>query len=97
MKKTGLNGYVYDFSANYDAIIWKEITTFFKQHFFFSDVQIRIMVQNGIYCYINGFLKWNVSKKTSYVVGNKKVWGKICILNLRNKRKSTFARVIIRN
>ena len=32
---------------------------------FFSDVQIRIMIENEIYCYINGFLKWNISKKTS--------------------------------
>ena len=54
------------------------------------------MIENEIYCYINGFLKWNISKKTSYIVGNKKFFGKICILNLRNKRKSIFARVIIR-
>ena len=65
--------------------------------FFSSDVQIRIMIENEIYCYVNGFLKWNISKKTSYVIGNKKFFGKICILNLRNKRKSIFARVIIRN
>ena len=26
-------------------------------------------------------------KKTSYIVGNNKFKGKICILNLRNKRK----------
>ena len=68
---------------------------FFK--FFSSDVQIRIMIEKEIYCYVNGFLKWNISKKTSYVIGNKKFFGKICILNLRNKRKSIFARVIIRN
>ena len=54
------------------------------------------MIENEIYCYINGFLKWNISKKTSYVIGNKKFFGKICILNWRNKRKSIFARVIIR-
>ena len=65
--------------------------------FFFSDVQIRIMIENEIYCYVNGFLKWNISKKTSYIIGNKKFSGKICILNLKNKRKSAFARVIIRN
>ena len=52
---------------------------FFK--FFSSDVQIRIMIEKEIYCYVNGFLKWNISKKTSYVIGNKKVFGKICILN----------------
>ena len=67
---------------------------FFK--FFFSDVQIRIMIENEIYCYINDFLKQNISKKTSYIIGNKKFSGKICILNLRSKRKSIFARVIIR-
>ena len=54
------------------------------------------MIENEIYCYINGFLKWNISKKTSYIVGNKKFSGKISILNLRNKRKSIFAKVIIR-
>ena len=30
------------------------------------------------------------------LVGNKKPFGKICILNLRNKRKRIFARAIIR-
>ena len=55
------------------------------------------MIENEIYCYINGFLKWNISKKTSYIVGKKKFSGKICILDLRNKRKSIFTRVIIRN
>ena len=69
---------------------WK----FFK--FFFSNVYIKIMIENEIYCYINGFLKLNIGKKTSYIIGNKKFFGKICILNLRNKRKSIFARVIIR-
>ena len=34
------------------------------------------------------FMKQNISKKTSYIVGNKKFFGKICILNLRHKRKS---------
>ena len=56
----------------------------------------QIMVENEIYCYMNDFLKWNISKKTSYIVGKKKFTGKICVLNLRNKRKSNFARVIIR-
>ena len=36
-------------------------------------------------------------KKTSYIVENKNFFGKTCILNLRNKRKSIFARVIIKN
>ena len=29
------------------------------------------MIENEIYCYVNGFLKWNISKETSYIVGNK--------------------------
>ena len=33
------------------------------------------------YCYINGFLNRNISKKNSYFVGNKIFSGKICILN----------------
>ena len=54
------------------------------------------MIENEIYCYVNGFLKWNIGKNTSYIIGNKKVFGKISILNLRNKRKSIFERVIKR-
>ena len=54
------------------------------------------MIENKIYCYVNGFLKWNISKNTCYIVGNKKFTSKICVLNLRNKRKSIFQRVIIR-
>ena len=53
------------------------------------------MIENEIYCYINGFLKWNISKKTSYIIGNKKFFRKICILDLRNKRNSIFARAVI--
>ena len=34
--------------------------------FFSSDVQIRIMIENEIYCHVNGFLKLNISKDTSY-------------------------------
>ena len=44
------------------------------------------MIENEIYCYINDFLKWNISKKTSHIVGNKKFSGKIFILNLRNNK-----------
>ena len=44
-----------------------------------------IIIENEIYCYVNDFLKWNFSKETSYIVGNKKLFGKTCILNLRNK------------
>ena len=35
--------------------------------FFSSDVYIRIMTENEVYCYGNGFLKWNISKETSYI------------------------------
>ena len=45
------------------------------------------MIENEIYCYINGFLKWNVSKKTSYIVRNQKFFGKICILSHHIKKK----------
>ena len=55
------------------------------------------MIENEIYSDVNGFLRWNIRKKTSDIVGNKKYWGKICILKLRNKRKSVFASVIIRS
>ena len=67
---------------------------FFK--LFFSDSQIKIVIENEIYCYINGSLNSSISKKTSYIVWNKKHFEKIFILNLRNKRKRVFARVIIR-
>ena len=53
------------------------------------------MIEYEIYYYVNGFLKWNISNKTNYIIGNKFFW-KISILNLRNKRKSIFARIIIR-
>ena len=43
------------------------------------------MIQNDIYCYVSGFWKSNISKKTSYNVGNKEITRKICNLNLRNK------------
>ena len=43
------------------------------------------------------FLKWNVSKKTSYIVRNNKLPGNICMLNLRSERKNIFARGIIRD
>ena len=47
------------------------------------------MIENEIYCYINGFLKWDIGKKTSYMVGNKKFSGKICILNFIKKKELT--------
>ena len=77
------------------SLWYRKKEKFFK--FYFSDVWIKIMIKNDIYCYINGFLKWNISKKTSYIVRNKEVSREICILNLRNKRKRIFGRIIIRN
>ena len=38
MKKTGLNGYVYDFSADYDAIVVSDILNIYKY----------LMEKNGI-------------------------------------------------
>ena len=58
--------------------------------FFSSDVYIRVMIENEIYSYVNDFLKWNISKKTSYIVRNKKFSGKICVLNLRKKEKASL-------
>ena len=26
------------------------------------------MIENEIYCYVNGFLKWDISKKTGYII-----------------------------
>ena len=50
------------------------------------------MIENKIYYYLNGLLKRNTSKKTIYIVGNKKFTGKIYILSLSKKRKRIFAR-----
>ena len=65
--------------------------------FFSSDAEIKIMIEIEIYYNFNGFLKWNINKRTSCIVGNKKCFGKIYILNLRNKTKRIYARVTIRN
>ena len=46
------------------------------------------MVENEIYFYDNGFLKWNINKNTSYIAENKTFAGKICLVSFRNKRKS---------
>ena len=77
------------------SLWYRKKEKFFK--FYFSDVWIKIMIKNDIYCYIDGFLKWNISKKSSYIVRNTELSREICILNLRNKRKRIFARIIIRN
>ena len=45
------------------------------------------MIENEIYCYDNGFLKWNINKKISYIVENKIFFGKICILIWERKEK----------
>ena len=50
-----------------------------------------------MYWYINGFLKWNISKKASYIVGNKKLTRKICVLNLRNKSFIKFKTTILKS
>ena len=46
------------------------------------------MIENEIYYHVNSFLRWNISKETSYIIGNDKFFGKICILNLRNKTQN---------
>ena len=57
---------------------------------FFNDVQNRIMIENEIYFYTNGFLKWNNSKKTSYNVGNKKFSGKKNLHSQFEKQKKKY-------
>ena len=87
-----VHGYFIHQNFNDKMSLWfSKKRHFFK--FFLSDVFIRIMIENEICCYTNGFLKWDFNKKTSYIVGNKKLCGKICILNFRNKVKSIFASI----
>ena len=43
-----------------------------KNNFFFKGDEIRVMIKNEIYCYISCFMKWNINKKTSYIVESKK-------------------------
>ena len=45
------------------------------------------MIENEIYSYINGFMKWNISKKTSYIVGNKKFLERFALLISERKEK----------
>ena len=45
------------------------------------------MIENEIYCYVNGFWKWNISKKTSYIVGNKKFLERFAFLIGETKEK----------
>ena len=63
--------------------------------FFSSNFQVRMIIENEIYSYDNGFLKWNISKKTSYIVQNKKFFD--FRSSFEKQKKSVFARVIIRN
>ena len=59
---------------------------FFK--FSFRDVQNRIMIENEIYCYIKNLVIQNVSNKTCYILGNKRFYGKIYILNFEKQKKN---------
>ena len=43
------------------------------------------MIENEIH--VNGFLKWNISKETSYIIGNKEFFGKICFSSNQNQLK----------
>ena len=52
-----------------------------KFKWFFGDIYIRIMIQNEIFCY----MKWNISKKNSYIEGNKNFPGKSCIWETKKK------------
>ena len=45
------------------------------------------MIQNEIYCYVNDFLKWKISKETGYMVGNKKFLEKSTFLISETKEK----------
>ena len=54
------------------------------------------MIENEIYCYVHGFLKWKISEKTTYIVENKKLTRKICNFSFRDKRKIMYAKIIIR-
>ena len=38
------------------------------------------MIENEIYSYINGFLKWYICKKTGYIVGNNKFLERLAFL-----------------
>ena len=45
------------------------------------------MIENEIYCYVNGFLKWNIGEKNIYIVGNEKFTGKFAFLIWETKEK----------
>ena len=45
------------------------------------------MIENEIYRYVNGFLKWNISKKTSYIIGNNKFLERFAFLIWETKEK----------
>ena len=48
------------------------------------------MIENVVYCYVNGFLKCSVIKNSSYIVGNKKFARKTWILNMRKKKEKKY-------
>ena len=45
------------------------------------------MTENEIYYYVNGFLKWNISRETSYIVGNKNLPERFAFLIREPKEK----------
>ena len=48
------------------------------------------MIENEIYFYINGFLKCNISRKTSYIVGNQKFLERFEFLIWETKEKTSL-------
>ena len=48
------------------------------------------MVEDEIYCYVNGFFKWNISKKTSCIIGNKKFLERFAFLIWETKETVSF-------
>ena len=53
-----------------DKIMIKWVCDVAKRKRFLSSFLVMfrlVLIENEIYCYIEGFLKWNISKKTSYI------------------------------
>ena len=46
------------------------------------------MIENKIYYYVNGFLKWNISQETSHIVGNKTFLERFAFLIWETKEKA---------
>ena len=51
------------------------------------------MIGNGIYCYISGFLKQNICKKTRYIVANKKFSGNLDFLFYKQKKQKNKTKI----